>query len=187
MLLDLPKNTWRGPGFWKFNNTLLDDKEYLENIQKIYPKLREKLKNVQDKWLFWELLQTEIRSITTAFTRGKCKLINKCKSEVGKLLADLDVKIFKSKNLQDIDCELRIYKDLKEELQKLYEHKGKAAMFWSKRHVGGQQKIPVGVGRRLVPSISVLQPDWLKGRTRPSWLPDNCAECERLSLFCFVF
>jgi len=30
--LNLPEETPRGPGFWKFNNTLLEDNEYIEKI-----------------------------------------------------------------------------------------------------------------------------------------------------------
>ena len=74
----------------------------------------------------------EIRSVTIAFTKGKCKLINKRESEVTKLLDDLDVKICQSNDLQNIDSELKIYEDLKKELQTIYENKGKAAMFRSK-------------------------------------------------------
>ena len=29
----------RGPGFWKFNNSLLKDEDYIERIQKLYPEL----------------------------------------------------------------------------------------------------------------------------------------------------
>ena len=53
----------------------------------------------------------EIRSVTIAFTKGKCKLINKRESEVTKLLDDLDVKICQSNDLQNIDSELKIYED----------------------------------------------------------------------------
>ena len=74
----------------------------------------------------------EIRSVTIAYTKGKCKLINKRESEVTKLLDDLDVRICQSNNLQKIDSELKIYEDLKKELQTIYENKGKAAMFRSK-------------------------------------------------------
>ena len=74
----------------------------------------------------------EIRSVTIAFTKGKCKLINKRESEVTKLLDDLDVKICQINDLQNIDSELKIYEDLKKELQTIYENKGKAAMFRSK-------------------------------------------------------
>ena len=65
-------------------------------------------------------------------SQKESKLINKRESEVTKLLDDLDVKICQSNDLQNIDSELKIYEDLKKELQTIYENKGKAAMFRSK-------------------------------------------------------
>jgi len=59
--LSLPVTTPRGPGFWKFNNTLLDDEVYVTHIRELIPQIREKYTFVQDKQLFWELMKMEIR------------------------------------------------------------------------------------------------------------------------------
>jgi len=40
--LSWPNENPRGPGFWKFNNSLLEDKEYTTKILELYPKFREK-------------------------------------------------------------------------------------------------------------------------------------------------
>lgn len=40
--LSWPNENPRGPGFWKFNNSLLEDKEYTTKILELYPQLREK-------------------------------------------------------------------------------------------------------------------------------------------------
>lgn len=74
--LNLPEETPRGPGFWKFNNTLLEDNEYIEKIRTIYPQLREQYKTVVDKQMLWELLKMEIRSTTISYTKG-IKNVNK--------------------------------------------------------------------------------------------------------------
>ena len=47
-----PNETPRGPGFWKFNNSLLEDKEYTTRILELYPQLREKYHYVNDQQLF---------------------------------------------------------------------------------------------------------------------------------------
>ena len=43
------KETPRSPGFWKFNNALLKDDKYTEQICKMYPKLLKKYTYIQDK------------------------------------------------------------------------------------------------------------------------------------------
>ena len=130
--LKWPKVTPRGPGFWKFSNTLLEDEDNINKVRDIYPQLREKYEDVQDKRIFWELLKMEIRSITIAFTKAKSKLTNKRELEVKQQLDILNAKICDSSDLYNIDLELKQYDDLRKELQTLYERKGKAAMFRSK-------------------------------------------------------
>ena len=52
------KGTPRGPSFWNFNNALLKDDKYTEQIRKMYPELREKYTYIQDKRMFSELLKS---------------------------------------------------------------------------------------------------------------------------------
>ena len=54
--LSWPDENPRRPGFWKFNNSLLEDKEYKTKILELYPHLREKYYYVNDPQLFWELM-----------------------------------------------------------------------------------------------------------------------------------
>ena len=52
LCLVLPETTPRGPGFWKFNNTLHDDENYTAQICDLVLQLREKYSFMQDKQLF---------------------------------------------------------------------------------------------------------------------------------------
>ena len=65
--------TKRGPGFWKFNNSLLTDKCYTEMITKQIPELISKYCNLNDKGLFWEMIKMEIRASTIIFAKNKAK------------------------------------------------------------------------------------------------------------------
>ena len=96
-----PKVTPRGPGFWKFNNSLLDDHEYVKLIQDMYPHLREKYNYILDKRLFWEMLKMEIRSQTIAFAEGKSTVFDQREVEVRELLDKLDDVICNSGNLEN--------------------------------------------------------------------------------------
>ena len=71
--LSLPMLIPRGPGFWKFNNTLLDDEVYIAHIRKLIPQIRVKYSFVQDKQLFWELMKMEIREKSISFAKQRSR------------------------------------------------------------------------------------------------------------------
>ena len=129
LCLSLPVTTSRGPGFWKFNNTLLDDEVYIAHIRELVPQMREKYTFVQDRQLFWELMKMEIREKTISFAKQKSKALSKRETEISKRLDHLDNLICNSNNLLNINTTLNEYEALKTELHSIYDHKGKAAMF----------------------------------------------------------
>ena len=65
--------TMRGPGFWKFNNSLLTDKEYIELITRGIPTFVSKYEDLVDYGLFWEMIKIEIRATTIFFAKRKTK------------------------------------------------------------------------------------------------------------------
>ena len=69
--IQLKKLSTRGPGLWKFNNSLLKDEDYIERIQKSYPEIRSKYSYIQDEQMLWELLKMEIRIFTNSFAKVK--------------------------------------------------------------------------------------------------------------------
>ena len=130
--LSLPHNTKRGPGFWKFNNTLLNDEEYAFKIRELVPRLREKYANLEEKRLVWELIKMEIRENTISFAKRKARALSLREEEISKRLEELDETICNSTNLLNIDHILKEYDTLKTEINSIYENKGKAAIFRSK-------------------------------------------------------
>ena len=63
----------RGPSYWKFNNSLLSDNEYIALLRSKIPEFVEKYKEVEDKGLFWEMVKIEIRGLTVRFSKFKAK------------------------------------------------------------------------------------------------------------------
>ena len=61
--LNSPNNK-RGPGLWKFNNSLLDDESYATLIRENYSLISEKYSGLEDKRLKWELVKMELRGLT---------------------------------------------------------------------------------------------------------------------------
>ena len=132
LCLSWPNNSPRGPGFWKFNNTLLNDENYTGEICELIPHIREKYESLNDKRLVWELIKMEIRDHTMSFAKGKARAAFRRETEISKQLEELDYKICNSDNLSNIDDTLNEYESLKNEMQAIYEKKGHATIFRSK-------------------------------------------------------
>ena len=109
------ENDNRGPGLWKFNNSLLEDE--------IYVKLR----------LKWELIKMEIRGITIPFSKNKAKQLHQKERDIQNRLQVLDRVISNSSNTDCIKNEINEYNNLKEETVDLvYQKKGKGSIIRSK-------------------------------------------------------
>ena len=64
----------RGPGFWKFNSSLLSDTNYVELcISFKIPMFAKKHEQINNKGLYWEMIKMEIRTFTIAFSKKKAK------------------------------------------------------------------------------------------------------------------
>ena len=62
LCLQIDQTFKRGPGNWKFSNTLLKDNEYINLIKNSFPSIQEKYHDVENKQLYWELFKMDIRS-----------------------------------------------------------------------------------------------------------------------------
>jgi len=51
----------KGPGFWKFNNSLLEDNRYVSQLRENFPQFKSTYQNVEDLGLRWDLIKMEIR------------------------------------------------------------------------------------------------------------------------------
>ena len=83
----------RGPGTWKFNNSLLKDDKFKELITLFYPQIHEKYSNVNDKQLLWELIKMEIRAKTIKYSKQNRAELNKREIILQSELQELDYQI----------------------------------------------------------------------------------------------
>ena len=119
----------RGPGTWKFNNTLSEDQDYIDLINFIYPRTLEIYKDVESKQLFWELIKMELRAKTISYSKKKRAEVKKRGIILQHNLDELDYKIC---NDADLNPHILDQNDVKKnELNSLYELKGKEAIFRS--------------------------------------------------------
>ena len=63
----------RGPGYWRFNNSLSSDNVYVALLRSKIPEFVEKYKEVEDKGLFWKMVKMEIRGLAVRFSKLKAK------------------------------------------------------------------------------------------------------------------
>lgn len=63
----------RGPGFWKFNQSLLQHEIFVSNLRAEIPDFKQKYVDVEDLRLKWDLIKMEIRGFTIKYTKNKAK------------------------------------------------------------------------------------------------------------------
>ena len=130
--LSLPNKCPRGPGYWKFNNTLLNDEQYIAKVRDTYSQARNYYSYLTDKRLLWEMMKMEIRSATISYSKSKSKSIRNREQDIIQKLDLLDDAICNNFSSPDIAGVLQEYDQLKAELKLIYEEKGKQAMFRAK-------------------------------------------------------
>lgn len=61
----------QGPEFWKFNNSLLSDTNYMELLTLKIPMFAKKHEQVNDKGLYWEMIKMEICAFRIALSKKR--------------------------------------------------------------------------------------------------------------------
>ena len=64
----------KGPGLWKFNNSLLDDEIFVSLIRQNYPNICRKYAYLNDPKLKWEMIKMEIRSLVIPYVKTKLEV-----------------------------------------------------------------------------------------------------------------
>ena len=109
--------TPRGPGLWKFNNTLLKDEYYVAMIRDTYTQARSYYSYLTDKRLFWEMMKMEIRTASISYAKSKAKSTYHREQEIKRQLDHLDVFICNNFFSGHIDQVLQEYDNLKTEFR----------------------------------------------------------------------
>ena len=114
-LKDMPT---RGKGFWKFNNSLISNDEYVEKMKNQISETLHMLDQdkITDKHLRWEFLKYEIRKFTINFSKKLVKEENKDRNFLEKELKKLE------KNLNNLQTN-EYYLGCKQKLQNIYTKK----------------------------------------------------------------
>ena len=91
----------RGPSYWKFNSSLLKDKEYVTKINKVIEESAVKHFS-ENKNIMWELIKMDIRSATISYSVYKQKERTVYESNLKTELSRLQKEINDTNNTDDI-------------------------------------------------------------------------------------
>ena len=105
----------RGKGFWKFNNSLKKNEDYVETIKNVIKSTLRSLdeQGVNNPQARWEFLKYEIRKNSIQFSKTLSKIKNRERLELENKL-----KVFEANSVLQCDNE---YLDCKERLDNLYQ------------------------------------------------------------------
>ena len=116
----------RGRGLWKFNNSLIENAEYVLQMKKFILDTSNELfnENILDDQVIWEYLKYNIRKYTIKFSKELAKSTNKITTDLETKLKHFE----KHENyLDNID-----YQVCKQQLDEIYEKKAKGIKIRSK-------------------------------------------------------
>ena len=132
ILLNLQSTDQRrrsGPGFWKFNASLLEDKEDVQKARENISSFREKYNDVVDLGLRWDIIKMEIRSFTLQYSKRKARLEKDKEKELLVKINNLQKKLCASKYDPKLLNELNV---LKAKLEKISNQRIKGTILRSK-------------------------------------------------------
>ena len=72
----------RGPGYWVFSATLLEDKNYVDEVTNKIPQFIDYHRGIEDKGLFWEMIKMEMRAMSIAYSKRKGKTLRDYENEL---------------------------------------------------------------------------------------------------------
>lgn len=126
--------TKRGKGYWKFNNLHLKDKEFLEIMNNTILQSLYNVKNEQEIDLAnqWEDLKIKMTEVSQNFSRKKAKMKNELIEKLECKILELDKRLVKTTNLQQIERYKKGIKETEQFLLDEHENRVNAARFRSR-------------------------------------------------------
>ena len=102
----------RGPCYWVFNATLLEDKNYVDELNNKIPQIIDYYRGIDDKGLFWEIIKMEIRAVSIAYSKRKAKTLREYENELTNKAQALLRDYNETNSRQTIDQYNKIKKEL---------------------------------------------------------------------------
>ena len=128
MTVKSPRYQKRGPGFWRLNNSLLEDQTFDKEMTDLLTNIKDKLKDIQQPGIQWEMIKMEIRSLSIQYSKNKARSRKNEEKELEEQLNSLmrETDEFDDPEKQKLICET------KERLESIQTHKTKGAIIRSR-------------------------------------------------------
>ena len=120
--------TQRGPGFWKFNNSLLNDNTFIDQLENKIPEYKGKYCCMEDKGLAWDMIKMEIRGFCVQYCKRKNRERRDVEKELSNQIDSLLKTLATNRTKENIT---KLYR-LRSELDKLAAYRTKGAIIRSR-------------------------------------------------------
>ena len=107
----------RGPSYWKFNNSLLDDNNYINGMRDERSRFLNSEYSHSDPRIYWEVLKFKIKTFSRNFSINKKRISKKAREQLELKLKKLSAAITTSSD----NSLLKEYEDSKHTLEDLYD------------------------------------------------------------------
>jgi exonuclease III len=135
--INLIEEERRGPGFWKFNCSLLKDENYINMVRKLIENLKQEYHNIDNDGLKWDLIKTKIRQDTIFYTRKQAKLRKEHENKLQEQYLDAS----EAYNLENDDKTLQKLDEIKQKIEIVNAVKTEGAFIRSKaEHIERNEK-----------------------------------------------
>jgi len=111
----LKKSPSRGRGFWKFNNSLLVEKQYIQIVESFLDNCAEQYRGIENKALVWDSMKCAIRGLTIEYSIKRAKENRQYKNNLQAELKQLENRLDKHEDVGDI------YNTIRRELEQIEE------------------------------------------------------------------
>ena len=118
----------RGPSFWKFNSTLINDQEYCDLLRLENKNWLEEFKDVNDKRVLWDLVKYKIRQRTIIYSKAKARKKRDKVKQLEETLSNCTIHCDNNpskENLEELEC-------LQAEYDQLYDYITQGAIIRSR-------------------------------------------------------
>lgn len=124
----------RGKGYWKFNNLLLQDKEFVSQMNDLIVIFLYEVKNINEIDLVtqWETLKIKITNFAKEYSKKRARVKNTLIESFERRIITLEKRLIQSNDVAIINKTLRDIQNTEQFLLNEYEDRVKAACFRSK-------------------------------------------------------
>ena len=118
----------RGPGFWKFNHSLRDDHDFVDQLNNMIPAYKNKYNYLTDKGFYWDMIKMEMRGFCVQYSKRKNRERRNIEKDLSEQIDAIMKALATNRSKENIT---KLYR-LRSELNKIVEYRTKGAIIRSR-------------------------------------------------------